>query len=228
MDRTQFPEDASVLELYKWLAENEGFQNQQSYAPSAVSASNGVANGKNAGTMSAAAANGVAVSSGRSRAQRLAKDRPMVEHESYMATAVELAVGRPAHPFAALLVDGSTGDVIADGVNSTKSNPLFHGEIVCINNAAKSFTRFDWRNTVLYTTAEPCCMCQAAILWSRIPHVVFGTSIETLRLLGWDQFSMDAADVINAAPFANCKVDGGVLVDRCDALFQVAAEIRRS
>jgi tRNA(Arg) A34 adenosine deaminase TadA len=152
----------------------------------------------------------------------------MVEHESYMATAVELAVGRPAHPFAALLVDGSTGEVIADGVNSTKTNPLFHGEIVCINNAAKSFTRFDWKNTILYTTAEPCCMCQAAILWSRIPHVVFGTSIETLRSLGWDQFSMEASDVIDAAPFTNCKVTGGVLVERCDALFQVAAEIRRS
>lgn len=152
----------------------------------------------------------------------------MVEHEAYMTTAAELALARPAHPFAALLVDGSTGEVIADGVNSTKSNPLFHGEIVCINNAARSFTRFDWANTILYTTAEPCCMCQAAIMWCRIPHVVYGTSIETLRSLGWDQFAMDANDVANATPFAKCKITGGVLRDRCDALFQVASEIRQS
>ncbi len=154
--------------------------------------------------------------------------RPMIEHQSYMATTVNLATTRPASPYAALLINNSNGEILAEGVNTTNANPLFHGEIVCINNAARSFSRFDWKNTTLYTTAEPCCMCQAAILWCRIPRVVFGTSIETLRSLGWDQFSVDAADIIDAAPFAECEGIGNVLSDRCDALFEVAAEVRRS
>lgn len=34
---------------------------------------------------------------------------------------------------------------------------------------------------VRYTTAEPCPMCQAAILWSGIGTVVLGSSIRSLQ-----------------------------------------------
>jgi tRNA(adenine34) deaminase len=37
---------------------------------------------------------------------------------------------------------------------------------------------------VLYTTAESCPMCQAAILWSGIGTVVFGSSIRFLQQQG--------------------------------------------
>ncbi|HAD60140.1 MAG TPA: nucleoside deaminase [Planctomycetaceae bacterium] len=153
-------------------------------------------------------------------------NRPDNKHDSYMKIATTLARDCPSNPFAAVLVQRSTGEIIASGVNAANQNPLSHGEIVCLNAAAQARCSFEWKNTVLYTTAEPCCMCMAAILWCRIPEVVFGTSIETLRRLGWDQFTLNSLDVADAATFADCRITQGVSESQCDALFESAADAR--
>lgn len=150
----------------------------------------------------------------------------MEEHEACLRTAVHLALAQPARPFVALLIDRTTGETLASGLNRTSENPVLHGEVDCIQNAAQTHTGLDWSNTRLYSTAEPCCMCQAAILWAGIPEVIYGTSIATLRRLGWNQFAYTAEDVCNAATFAKCRLIGGVLEQECDALFTVATELR--
>lgn len=223
-----FAKPASIRSLYQWLKGGTEDPSPPNAVERADSISSGDASGLGAGKKFATAANAVAASAARQRAQGLTTTRPMSEHESYMHTAAQLALSRPSQPFAALLVDRSSGEIIGQGLNATNANPLAHGEIACINNAAASFNRFDWSNTTLYTTAEPCCMCQSAILWCGISEVVFGTSIATLTSLGWDQFTLDSHDVTGAAPFAECSVLGGVLESHCDALFTVAAELRRS
>jgi tRNA(Arg) A34 adenosine deaminase TadA len=63
-------------------------------------------------------------------------------------------------------------------------------------------------------------MCQAAILWAGIPEVVYGTSVEKLVELGWNQFDLRATTVIASAPFAQCKITGGILAEECDQLFK--------
>ncbi len=78
-----------------------------------------------------------------------------------------------------------------------------------------------WGNLRLYTTAEPCCMCQAAIIWAGIPEVVYGTSVEKLVELGWNQFDLRATTVIDSASFAKCKIVGGILAEECDRLFKI-------
>jgi tRNA(Arg) A34 adenosine deaminase TadA len=65
-------------------------------------------------------------------------------------------------------------------------------------------------------------MCQAAIIWAGIPEVVFGTSIATLKELGWEQFHLRAIDVEKRAAFAECQIVGGVLAEQCDQLFKEA------
>ena len=65
-------------------------------------------------------------------------------------------------------------------------------------------------------------MCQSAIIWSGIPEVVFGTSIERLVELGWNQIDLKAVDIAEAALFGQCSIVGGVLADACDRLFQMA------
>jgi tRNA(adenine34) deaminase len=69
-------------------------------------------------------------------------------------------------------------------------------------------------------------MCQAAILWAGIGQVVFGTSIPTLKRLGWNQVDIRAEEVTRRTPFAVCKLVGGILERDCDALFEAA--LRRS
>ena len=147
-------------------------------------------------------------------------------HQQYMRRAIELASRNPEAPFGALLVDSRSGQVVSEGVNRWQENPTWHGEIDAINRCAAENPGVDWSGLRLYTTAEPCCMCQGAVLWAGIPEVVFGTSIRTLKRLGWKQIDLAAEEVTRRTPFARCKLIGGVLERDCDALFQAA--IRRS
>jgi tRNA(Arg) A34 adenosine deaminase TadA len=111
-------------------------------------------------------------------------------------------------------------------VNRWQENPTWHGEIDVINRCARENPGVNWSALRLYTTAEPCCMCQGAILWAGIPEVVFGTSIRTLTRLGWNQIDIRAEEVTRRTPFAQCTLVGGILGPDCDALFQAA--LRRS
>lgn len=80
--------------------------------------------------------------------------------ERYMRRAIELAANVPDLPFAALIVDPETGSVLAEGWNKSSVNPTWHGEIDAINSLATAGTAIEGRSLVLYTTAEPCPMCQ--------------------------------------------------------------------
>ena len=79
---------------------------------------------------------------------------------------------------------------------------------------------------VLYSTAEPCPMCQAAILWTGIETVVFGTSIRSLQRLGYRQIGIMADEVIRRSPAWKCAIIRGVLEQECDARLELATRGR--
>ena len=117
--------------------------------------------------------------------------------EDYMQMAINLAKNNPKAPFAAIIVDNVTGKVLSEGLNASKINPTFHGEMVAINNCIKKHPNVDWSKVTLYTTAEPCSMCQSAIVWAKIPRVVFATSLEYLTSHGWNQINIHASEINN-------------------------------
>ena len=145
----------------------------------------------------------------------------MTNHAHFMKKAIAIAKQNRKSPFGALLVETTSDEIVATGLNHAKQNPTLHGEMVAIHDFAAT-GRKNWESLRLYTTAEPCCMCQAAIIWARIPEVIFGTSIETLGKLGWRQFRLTAADVVKSADFSDCQITGGVLEPECDDLFRNA------
>lgn len=147
--------------------------------------------------------------------------------DSFMRHAIEVAKSNEDAPFGSVLVERSSGVVVAEGVNRAHENPLLHGEIDAINRYASS-RRARWGELQLFTTAEPCCMCQAAILWSGITEVYFGTSIEDLQAMGWKQINLSARELTELADFANCRIVGGVLRAECDELFARAIAGRRA
>lgn len=152
----------------------------------------------------------------------------MNDHELYMRRAISLTANVPDLPFGALIVDGDSGTILSEGWNKTSANPTWHGEIDAINGLASSGVGVEGTSLLLYTTAEPCPMCQGAILWSGIEKVVFGTSIRTLQGMGWRQIDILAEEVIRRSPAWNCKLIGGVLEKECDALFEWAISQRAS
>ncbi|MBM3979915.1 MAG: nucleoside deaminase [Planctomycetes bacterium] len=146
-----------------------------------------------------------------------------LDHESYMRRAIALAARVPDRPFAAIVVDRSTGEVVAEGWNRSDENPTWHGEIDALNRLVASATDIDFARLVLYTTAEPCPMCQGAILWAGIGAVVFGSSIRFLADTGWLQIDIQAEEVVRRSPGWRCTVLGGVLESECNELFLTAS-----
>jgi tRNA(Arg) A34 adenosine deaminase TadA len=143
-----------------------------------------------------------------------------LDHERYMRRAIALAKNVPEVPFGAVIVDRSSGQIVAEGWNKSSVNPTWHGEIDAINRLAESQADFDGSQLALYTTAEPCPMCQGAVLWSGITMVVYGTSIRFLQSRGWRQIDILAEEVVRRSPSWQCTLIGGVLEEECNALFE--------
>lgn len=146
-----------------------------------------------------------------------------LDHRRYMRRAIDLAAKVPDRPFAAIIVDPESSTTIAEGWNRSSINPTWHGELDAINRLVKGQPGFDTSRLVLYTTAEPCPMCQGAILWTGIETVVFGTSIGYLLQLGWKQIDIAAEEVVRRGPAFHCRITAGVLEAECNALFEVAS-----
>ncbi len=142
--------------------------------------------------------------------------------QDFMQDAVEAACRNPKAPFGAVLVDRRTGLVVASGVNDSTTDPTFHAEMVAISHYAKA-KELAWEHLTLYTTAEPCCMCQGAVIWSGITRVVFGVSIGRLVELGWKQIEIPAGEAVQRSWRRGLTVQGGIGEAQCDLLFQAAS-----
>ncbi len=147
------------------------------------------------------------------------------DHERYMGWAIQVARGNPDAPFGAVIADHDTGEILSEGLNDARRSPVLHGETDAILRFADTRPDADWTRLTLYTTAEPCPMCAGAILWSRIPRLVFGTSVRTLKELGLPQIDLPAREVADRASpsFGELEITGGVLEEECDALFRELA-----
>ena len=148
------------------------------------------------------------------------------DDEHYMRQAIRLAGNVPKYPFGALLVDQKSRMVVAEGWNRSVQNPTWHGEMDAINKCAAADPKVDWTRLTLYTTAEPCAMCQGAVAWTGINRVVFGSSIPFLKTLNWWAIDIRAEELIRRTPFRDCKVAGGVLEEECNKLFRTALIIK--
>mmetsp|Transcript_24372 Transcript_24372/g.34078 ORF Transcript_24372/g.34078 Transcript_24372/m.34078 type:complete len:131 (-) Transcript_24372:383-775(-) len=80
----------------------------------------------------------------------------------------------------------------------------------------------------LYTSAEPCPMCMAAIAWSGFGRVIYGTSIPYIASQGQNQINIRASTVAELTPFRNITVIGGVLANETDVLYQSSNEAKFS
>jgi guanine deaminase len=111
-------------------------------------------------------------------------------HEDWMRRAIALAsenvLSNSGGPFGAVIV--RDGVLVAEGANqvTATNDPTAHGEIVAIRRAAASLNSFSLAGCVLYTSAEPCPMCLAAIHWARLDGFFYGNSAEATALAGFD------------------------------------------
>jgi tRNA(Arg) A34 adenosine deaminase TadA len=100
--------------------------------------------------------------------------------------AEEHSLAGTAGPFGAVVV--RRGEVIGQGWNRVveAQDPTAHAEVLAIREAAMRSGSHVLDDCVLYSSCEPCPMCLGAIYWARIPRVVFASSAEDARAVGFD------------------------------------------
>jgi tRNA(adenine34) deaminase len=146
------------------------------------------------------------------------RDLPMATHERAMRAAIAEARRNRADPFGAVITSIG-GEVLARGVNNSHANPMFHGEICCMNDYLAEHGNKGWESCILYTTAEPCAMCMSALVWAGIGGVVFASSIDIVRRAGIQQIGISAKEIIDISPFFKGDLLGGVLQTETDQIF---------
>jgi tRNA(Arg) A34 adenosine deaminase TadA len=146
---------------------------------------------------------------------------PMERHEKAMRLAIEQGRKNPYYPYGAVIVRAATGELMAEGANETQSNPVLHGEIVCMNDYVRKRGNRDWEQMLLYTTCEPCPMCMMALVWAKIGGVVFASSSfgAVAASIGGVPSKLSAQDVVDSTSYYKPMLLGGVLAAETDAMF---------
>ena len=145
--------------------------------------------------------------------------------EEWMRRALAQARAALEHgdvPIGAVVVH--EGRVIGSGHNERErlQDPTAHAEVLALREAAAALGSWRVLDSTLYVTLEPCAMCAGAIVLSRIPRVVYGTSDPKAGAAG-SVMDVTGDPRLNHRP----QVVGGVLAGECGDLLRAFFADRR-
>lgn len=105
----------------------------------------------------------------------------MHEHDHHYWMQYAIAEAKKAEairevPIGAVIV--RDGTIVGRGYNTreTSLDPTAHAEMIAIRQASETLGAWRLLDCTLYVTLEPCPMCAGAIIQSRIPLLVYGTT----------------------------------------------------
>ncbi|HUB94212.1 MAG TPA: nucleoside deaminase [Verrucomicrobiae bacterium] len=151
----------------------------------------------------------------------------MDKNKEYMTAAIQAAEAAKSEggvAIGAVLVDDTTGSIVASGgsIVGITHDPTSHAEVNCIRAASKRLNSDDLYGYTLYSTLEPCHMCLSAAAWARIQKVYFGAFRKDVDESLFDikgKFSDEQeAARMNLRENFQMEVHGGVLEDACAKL----------
>jgi tRNA(Arg) A34 adenosine deaminase TadA len=127
-------------------------------------------------------------------------------------------------PFAALVVDAVTGELVSAGVNVVLSSGLSstHAEVTALSLAQVATGGWDLgasRDLQLVVNWRPCAMCYGATVWSGVRHLLIaGSGPECEQLTGFDEGPV-TPDWAAELEGRGISVTEGVLRDEAIAVF---------
>lgn len=127
-------------------------------------------------------------------------------------------------PFAALVVDAATGELVSAGVNVVLSSGLSstHAEVTALSLAQVATRGWDLgadRDLQLVVNWRPCAMCYGATVWSGVRHLLIaGSGPECEELTGFDEGPV-TPDWSAELERRGIRVTEGVLRDEAIAVF---------
>lgn len=127
--------------------------------------------------------------------------RRLADDDERMSLAIELADRNwregNGGPFAALVVDAASGELVSAGVNIVLSSGLssLHAEVTALSLAQRRLGRWDLgaggAELELVVNWATCVMCYGATMWSGVRRLVIaGDGDECQRLTGFDEGPM--------------------------------------
>ena len=108
-------------------------------------------------------------------------------------------------------------NVIGRGYNQsiTKNDPTAHAEIMALKDAAMNLKNYRLKDTLVYTTLEPCLMCAGALVHARIKKLIYSASDPKSGVVESNSNLMQSA-------FLNHKIsyEGGVLKEESSEILK--------
>ncbi len=108
-------------------------------------------------------------------------------------------------------------DVIGRGYNQpiTKNDPTAHAEIMALRDAAMNLKNYRLKDTLVYTTLEPCLMCAGALVHARIKKLIYSASDPKSGVIESNGNLMQSA-------FLNHKIsyEGGILKEESSEILK--------
>jgi tRNA(adenine34) deaminase len=111
-------------------------------------------------------------------------------------------------PIGAVIVCNDVIIARAHNMTETLRDPTAHAEMQAITSATNYLGGKYLTDCIIYVTVEPCSMCAAALNWSQIPDLVYGTGDEKR---GYSTIS-------SALLHPKTKVKKGILENECREL----------
>ena len=110
-----------------------------------------------------------------------------MEHEDYMARALELAAQAAEQgdvPVGCVIVRG--GEIVGEGRNrrEERGDATAHAELEAIRDACGRLGGWRLEDCTLYVTLEPCPMCAGGIINARLAQVRYGVKDEKAGACG--------------------------------------------
>ena len=108
--------------------------------------------------------------------ESLIMDHEIVDYMEMALSAAGIAGKRGEVPVGAIIVDTTSGRVIANSGNQMvgRSDPTAHAEMLALRAAGNMIGSQRLVDCDIYVTLEPCPMCAAAISLARIRRLYFG------------------------------------------------------
>ena len=108
-------------------------------------------------------------------------------------------------------------NVIGRGYNQsiTKNDPTAHAEIMALKDAAMNLKNYRLKDTLVYTTLEPCLMCAGALVHARIKKLIYSASDPKSGVIESNGNLMQSA-------FLNHKIsyEGGILKEESSEILK--------
>ena len=148
--------------------------------------------------------------------------------EAAMAIALDearAAAARGEVPVGAVVVDDTTGTVIARAGNAVEAShdATAHAEMLAMRAAALSVKNWRLQDATLYCTLEPCVVCLGAAYAFRIPSVVYGARDHRMGAAGsWLDLTRETH------PFHALNIRGGVCAEESSKLLKDFFRERRN